>query len=127
MSVSAGPARWRESFLKGTHQHFCAQGKFQQIPAPPALARKVVHVSPPPVTQVLFQLLALPWNSERVCFCARPLRAKSGFLTALQLSWICAQLVFKARCYGAKRWEREGQEVLLMGQSGEVTFELLHY
>lgn len=40
------------------------------------------------------------WDSKWVCFCTHLLRVKSQLFTALWLSWVQAQLVFKTRYFG---------------------------
>ena len=68
-ATSLRPARWKESKERGrngANQYFCPWIKFQQIPALPAHSLKLVNVSPSHMTEVLFKLLPLHWNSERV-------------------------------------------------------------
>lgn len=75
----------------------------EKVPSDPCAADTYLYVSqrsPLCMTQVLFKLLHLCWDSEGVDFCASPERGKSHFPMVLQLSWTSVTKSFTARCYG---------------------------
>lgn len=84
----------------GTCQCFSSQRKFLLIPAPSALATKLVNKSPLGLARMFFKLLPVccSWN-ESVCMGL--LTAKSWFPVALRHSWSYAPLIFKTRHYGS--------------------------
>lgn len=60
------PAKWRESRKNGAWQHFHAWRKFQQIHEPLAFTLKLVNILPLCMTEEVFKVLPLRWDSEQV-------------------------------------------------------------
>ena len=84
-------------------QCLCPQGGSQLPPVSPGGSPRSASGSDPGSFQIPASVLGL----EPVRFCVHPLRVKSLFPIALQLSWTQALLAFKARCSGgsSSQWE----------------------
>ena len=95
---------------------------------PLALTLKLVNECPSHMAWALCKVLPLSWDSKWVNLCVCPLRAESGFPTALLLSWIQAPLVFKPRCCygGLSSWCRSpGLGCLMWGSNPSLLRENL--
>ena len=107
----------------------------EKVPSDACASGTCLYVSPwSPLcmTQVLFKLLCLCWESEGVDLCAVPERGKSQLPIALQLSWHSAPKSFKARCYGGsssqcRAGEPNGELSPLTAQSWAGEHSLVWY
>lgn len=98
--ASPEPARWKRVKEIWDPPVLLSSEKVLSDPCASGTYLYVSPWSPLCMTQVLFKLLCLCWDSEGVDLCAIPESRKSQLPIALQLSWKSAPKSFKARCYG---------------------------